>query len=320
VNTPTVTSPAVLNISAGNTEVQIQVAATSTQSVVLNTTSFGPFKAANGLLSSGRSDARWSCVYSGTGDFTGSVTSKTTSTSNVEHRVENSNGAVSLLTSTNKGLYDSTNGSWMIYTVKGETIPRIPQWASKGSSTQPVYFNANGQPATCTAYSGLLTEVTSSRSTNISVTVGGTTKSVNSAYATYACGTYTNNGGEQRPSYVGSGLVRWNMMRSTTTYFDKAAFSGYCDWMMMDTYTGSDVPYVTMIGVLKAATPHAYIASGSKGDSSGKWTINTLLDSSNSSITGDGGSTWGSSITIKINGTEKTLTIPSNPNTDTKVT
>lgn len=45
----------------------------------------------------------------------------------------------------------------------------------------------------------------------------------------------------------------------------------------------------------------------------------TILDSVNSSVSGDGGSTWGSSITIKINNVEKTLTIPSNPNTDAKV-
>lgn len=94
-------------------------------------------------------------------------------------------------------------------------------------------------------------------------------------------GTYTGNGGGQRPSYIGSGKVRWNMMNATTTYFDSSPFSGYCDWMMMDTYTGSDVPYVTMIGVLKSATPHAYIASGAKGDSKGTWTIKTLLDSGN---------------------------------------
>ena len=44
-----------------------------------------------------------------------------------------------------------------------------------------------------------------------------------------------------------------------------------------------------------------------------------LLDSSNSSVSG-GGSTWGSSITVNINGTSKILTIPGNPNTDYRVT
>ena len=51
-----------------------------------------------------------------------------------------------------------------------------------------------------------------------------------------------------------------------------------------------------------------------------KWTPwYTLLHSGNSDVSG-GGSTWGSSITVKINGTSKTLTIPNNPNTDYRVT
>lgn len=50
---------------------------------------------------------------------------------------------------------------------------------------------------------------------------------------------------------------------------------------------------------------------------SGSWI--TILDSANSSVSGDGGNTWGSSITIKINNVSKTLTIPANPNTDEKV-
>ena len=60
-----------------------------------------------------------------------------------------------------------------------------------------------------------------------------------------------------------------------------------------------------------------------RGGNSGGWADNnawrTILDSVNSSISGDGGDTWGSSITIKINNVSKTLTIPSNPNTDEKV-
>ena len=42
------------------------------------------------------------------------------------------------------------------------------------------------------------------------------------------------------------------------------------------------------------------------------------LDSSNSSVSG-GGSSWGSALTVNIGGTSKTLTIPSNPNTDYQV-
>lgn len=75
-------------------------------------------------------------------------------------------------------------------------------------------------------------------------------------------GTYTDFGGSQPPSYVTAGTLRANMM-----YYNMSG-SPYCDWLMMDTYTGSDVPYVTMIGVTKTATPRAFIASGPKGNTS----------------------------------------------------
>ena len=75
-------------------------------------------------------------------------------------------------------------------------------------------------------------------------------------------GTYTGSGGSQPPSYVTAGTLRANMM-----YYNMSG-SPYCDWLMMDTYTGSDVLYVTMIGVTKTATPRAFIASGPKGNTS----------------------------------------------------
>lgn len=75
-------------------------------------------------------------------------------------------------------------------------------------------------------------------------------------------GTYTGSGGVQPPSYVTAGTLRANMM-----YYNMSG-SPYCDYIMMDTYTGSDVPYVTMIGVTKTATPRAFIASGPKGNTS----------------------------------------------------
>lgn len=75
-------------------------------------------------------------------------------------------------------------------------------------------------------------------------------------------GTYTGSGGSQPPSYVTAGTLRANMM-----YYNMSG-GPYCDWLMMDTYTGSDVPYVTMIGVAKTATPRAFIASGPKGNAS----------------------------------------------------
>ena len=53
-------------------------------------------------------------------------------------------------------------------------------------------------------------------------------------------------------------------------------------------------------------------------DSEFKWRGQNILHTGNSDVSG-GGSTWGSSITVKINGTSKTLTIPGNPNTDENV-
>lgn len=97
-------------------------------------------------------------------------------------------------------------------------------------------------------------------------------------------GTYTGSGGSQPPSYVTAGTVRANMM-----YYNMSG-SPYCDWLMMDTYTRSDVPYVTMIGVTKTATPRAFIASGPKGNTStSSWVrkeLATLNDLTWSNITG----------------------------------
>ena len=94
--------------------------------------------------------------------------------------------------------------------------------------------------------------------------------------APYVLGTYTGSGGGQYPKYVDGGTVRWNMMRNTTTYFDQNLYgASYCDWMLMDTYTGSDVPYVTGIGVLKGDATRAFIMSGAKGTNN-KWKIKEL--------------------------------------------
>jgi hypothetical protein len=84
-------------------------------------------------------------------------------------------------------------------------------------------------------------------------------------------GTYTGSGGSQPPSYITAGTLRANMM-----YYNMSK-NPFCDYIMMDTYTGFDVPYVTMIGVAKAATPRAFIASGPKGNTStSSWVIKEL--------------------------------------------
>jgi hypothetical protein len=54
------------------------------------------------------------------------------------------------------------------------------------------------------------------------------------------------------------------------------------------------------------------------GYATNEYVNETFLKKSNLSVTG-GGSTWQSSLTITLNGTATTLTLPANPNTDSKV-
>lgn len=63
---------------------------------------------------------------------------------------------------------------------------------------------------------------------------------------------------------------------------------------------------------------HRFITGGNIPTTANGGSWKTILDSGNSSVSG-GGSSWGSALTVNIGGTSKTLTIPSNPNTDYRV-
>lgn len=91
----------------------------------------------------------------------------------------------------------------------------------------------------------------------------------NVATANQVNGTYTGNGGQQSPSYVTSGKTRFNMWNAFKGITNPAG--GYMDVILMDNYTGSDVPYVTGIGVTKNnGNPRMFIANGAKGGT-GNW-------------------------------------------------
>lgn len=110
-------------------------------------------------------------------------------------------------------------------------------------------------------------------------------------------GNYTGNGGQQKPSYIGGGNVRFNMMNTTIN-----GDGNYKDFILMDTYNGSDVPYVTAIGLAKIGAAKAFIMSGKKGGNSWDYTAELLSTSNYTSYTvtktGSGASgTWGISIT-----------------------
>lgn len=93
------------------------------------------------------------------------------------------------------------------------------------------------------------------------------TNAVNATNSTNAAnvnGSYTGSGGAQPPSYIPNGKVRFNMMNA---FKGLSALSTYADCILMDTYTGGDVPYVTGFGILKTANnPRAFIAVGAKNN------------------------------------------------------
>lgn len=90
-----------------------------------------------------------------------------------------------------------------------------------------------------------------------SVSINGSANVTLNGSVNRISGVYTGNGGKQAPSYVTSGKVRFNMMNTNTN-----GNTNYKDFILMDTYTGSDVPYVTAIGISKTAIPMAFIMSG----------------------------------------------------------
>lgn len=89
-----------------------------------------------------------------------------------------------------------------------------------------------------------------------SLTVGS------SNYANLINGVYTGSGGKQPPSYIPSGKIRFNMMNTVTN-----GDSSYKDCLLMDTYSGSDVPIVTAFGISKSTSLRAFIMQGDKNGS-----------------------------------------------------
>ena len=88
--------------------------------------------------------------------------------------------------------------------------------------------------------------------------------------ATTLAGTYSGSGGSLAPNTVSGGNVKAVMMNNPKGI---TGFNTYCDCLLMDTYTGSDVPVVTGIGLSKKGTssaadttPRAYIFNGIKGN------------------------------------------------------
>lgn len=83
----------------------------------------------------------------------------------------------------------------------------------------------------------------------------------------YIVGKYTDSGGVIAPGSIGTHKLQCNMMYVNA----ESNGGGFCDWILMNAYSWSDVPYATAIGVVKAATPSAYIMSGPNSTDKSTW-------------------------------------------------
>ena len=83
---------------------------------------------------------------------------------------------------------------------------------------------------------------------------------------------YNGSGGDVPPNYIGTQKLMCKMM--STNPESANAGNGYCDWILMNAYTWSDVPYATAIGVKKASSASdlcAYIMSGPNSNDQTTW-------------------------------------------------
>lgn len=122
--------------------------------------------------------------------------------------------------------------------------------------------------------SGLFTNLSNSGN-SLSITIGGTNKTVTPAYATnsntansatYAGkvrGECTGNGGQQNPNYFGVNWVGFRMMNTNV-----GGNSQYKDWIISDCYSGSDVGGAVAFGMNRQALG-AYLMGSDSGR--GSW-------------------------------------------------
>ena len=137
--------------------------------------------------------------------------------------------------------------------------------------------------------SGLFTNLSNSGN-NISITVGGTNKTLTPAYATSAGsasyahkvrGKYTGNGGQQKPNYFGTNWVGFRMMNTTV-----GTDSQYKDWIISDCYSGNDVGGAVAFGMNRQSLGAYLMGSDSnrsswtrKGTFWGDWNLDPVTKS-----------------------------------------
>lgn len=127
-------------------------------------------------------------------------------------------------------------------------------------------------------------------------------------------------------SFSVSGVNNSNVATTPNTYSNLLSFEGVKANSYINNPSSDDYSYIVGLrGWSDSSGGNSHeLAFNNTGifrrtGASSTWgTWIKCLDSGNSSVSG-GGNSWGSSLTVNIGGTEKTLTIPANPNTDYKV-
>ena len=280
----------------------------------------------NGYLGLGVTSPSYRLHVSGTGYFTSGI--------NVNSKVAiDSTGRLTPASSSTRnagvyGVYDSTKVGhvWSM----GTSYAISADGSSTGSMYGLVYFHTNWSNDS-TKNDASKTEVsTYAGNHQIAHVINGKVYASLGSYVWSRNG-FIKNGSSDSYVLLGGGGHK-SISSFQTTYDDRYVLKAG------DTMTGaltinasSNVgltikrttafPCLAMYG---SSTPVIYGYYGFSGADNPAWcksdgtTVLAFCHAGNSSVSG-GGSTWGSSITVKINGTSKTLTLPSNPNTDSLV-
>jgi len=203
------------------------------------------------------------------------------------------------------------SGNALSLTIGGTTRTYTPPYASNADTVDGYHA------------SGLFTTFGNSGN-NITATIGSTTKTFTVNYATNSTSTeYLNNYTISDPNTAKKdNKVKWfAQINSSSGYagnnYGFPVSNNANGILYLGTHPGE---YGHQLGFSSNGSIYRRYQNGSAFPTTangGSWL--RILDSGNSSVSG-GGSSFGSSITVTINGITKTLTIPSNPNTDYRVT
>ena len=154
------------------------------------------------------------------------------------------------INASHQGLYNQTNGQWILYYNAASNSKSIVLGNSTVNVTGGISLNLNTKvTGTLTVTSTITGNLTGNVTGNCSGSSGSCTG--NAATATTADqikGSYTSNGGQQNPNYFGTNKVGFLMMNTKVNNN-----THYKDWIIMDCYSGNDVGGGVAFGVNRQA-------------------------------------------------------------------